>query len=94
MTGFLVSDCLVPCLRTEASVEEGLASGGDSLRAFILLFNDEVRVKKTSVDRFNFLEALNFFGSNLGLWPGLGLYQVLELVVAMLCLWNIVTFRK
>ena len=32
--------------------------------------NEKVRVKVTSVDRFSFIGALNYFGSNLGLWPG------------------------
>ena len=49
-----------------------------------LMFNEEVRVKRTSVDRFIFLDSLNYFGSNLGLWPGLGLYQILELCVGIL----------
>ena len=74
-----VSDCLLPCVRTEATVEEGTITKwevGQSM--FSLMFNDEVKVKKTSVDKFNFLDSLNFFGSNLGLWPGLGLYQILE----------------
>ena len=44
---------------------------------FSLTFNKEVRVKKTSVDKFSFMDSLNFFGSNLGLWPGLGLFQIL-----------------
>ena len=35
-------------------------------------------MKKTSVDRFSFMETLNMLGSNLGLWPGLGLLQLLE----------------
>ena len=43
-----------------------------------------MRVKKTSVDRFRFMDSLNFFGSNLGLWPGLGLYQILELLIGIL----------
>ena len=43
-----------------------------------LMFNQEVRVKRTSVDKFIFLDSLNYFGSNLGLWPGLGLYQLIE----------------
>ena len=50
---------------------------------FSLMFNDEVRVKKTSVDKFSFMDSLNFFGSNLGLWPGLGLYQILEGIVGI-----------
>ena len=35
-------------------------------------------MKKTSVDKFSFMDSLNFFGSNLGLWPGLGLFQILD----------------
>ena len=50
---------------------------------FNLVFNEDVRVKKTSVDKFSFVAALNFFGSNLGLWPGLGLYQILEGIVGI-----------
>ena len=38
-----------------------------------LHFEQNVRVMKTSVDQFDFMESLNLFGSNLGLWPGLGL---------------------
>ena len=45
---------------------------------FSLMFSDVVKVKKTSVDKFSFMDSLNFFGSNLGLGPGLGLYQILE----------------
>ena len=51
---------------------------------FSLIFNEKVRVKVTSVDQFSFMGALNYFGSNLGLWPGLGLYQMLELGVGIL----------
>ena len=75
-----MSDCLLPCLRTEATVKEGTASGGEELPTFYLLFNPEVRVTVTTVDKFKFLEALNFFGSNLGLWPGLGLYQMVSII--------------
>ena len=49
----------------------------------MLMFNEEVRVKKTSVDKFSFMDSLNFFGSNLGLWPGLGLFQLLEWIVGI-----------
>ena len=51
---------------------------------FSLIFSEKVRVKKTSVDQFSFMGSLNFFGSNLGLWPGLGLYQILEWMMGIL----------
>ena len=82
ITGFFQSDCLLPCLRTEVNIEEGEESIRLGRAYVVLYFNDKVRVKKTSVDRFSFLDSLNFFGSNLGLWPGMGLYQILEWIVA------------
>ena len=35
-------------------------------------------------DSFGLMESLNFLGSNLGLWPGLGLFQLLEGVIAII----------
>ena len=33
-------------------------------------------IDKITVDRIQLMESLNFFGSNLGLWPGLGIFQI------------------
>ena len=83
VNGLKVSDCLLPCVRTVATVEAGTVTKWGGLSTFSLMFNEEVRVKKTSVDKFNFMDSLNFFGSNLGLWPGLGLYQIIEWLVGI-----------
>ena len=93
-SGMRVSSCLQPCLRTVATVEEGTVGRGPWHSKFSLIFNTEVRLKKTSVDRFSFMDSLNFFGSNLGLWPGLGLFQILESMVGILLirqLWRKIT---
>ena len=66
-----------------ATVEEGTITEWDGESIFSLMFNEEVKVKKTSVDKFSFMDSLNFFGSNLGLWPGLGLYQIMEGMVGI-----------
>ena len=79
-----MSDCLKPCLITTASVEKGTSIFNGNYSMIGLMFNQEVRIKKTSVDKFIFLDSLNYFGSNLGLRPGLGLYQILELCVGIL----------
>ena len=85
--GIQVSDCLLPCLRTTATVRKKMTTtmpiedGNISLVSFN--FDNEVRVRKTTVDQFSFMDSLNFFGSNLGLWPGLGLHQILEWLVGM-----------
>ena len=63
---------------------EGIKTNFYGFSGVALTFNQDVRVKKTAVDQFSFMGSLNFFGSNLGLWPGLGLYQILELAVGIL----------
>ena len=83
--GILVSDCLPPCLITMATVEEGTKTNFFNTM-FSLVFNEKVRVKVTSVDQFSFKSSLNYFGSNLGLWPGLGLYQILERLTGFIML--------
>ena len=82
--GILVSDCLLPCLRTTATVRKKMTSmsfTGNTTVSFN--FDNEVRVRKTTVDQFSFMDSLNFLGSNLGLWPGLGLHQIIEWLVGM-----------
>ena len=41
-----------------------------------LIFNTEVATTEVTLDRFEFVESLNFLGSYLGLWPGMGLFLV------------------
>ena len=49
-----------------------------------IFFTIPRRIKTTVIkeDSFGLMESLNFLGSNLGLWPGLGLFQLLEGVIA------------
>ena len=88
--GILVSDCLLPCLRTTATVRKKMTSTmpfeGGNTTMVSFNFDNEVRVRKTSLDQFSFMVSLNFFGSNLGLWPGLGLYQILERLTGFIML--------
>ena len=43
-----------------------------------MAFDQKVKIKAIKVDKFNIFGAFNFLGSNLGLLPGMGLYQLLE----------------
>ena len=88
--GILETSCLLPCLRTSATVERKMTTAEDSTTLLSLNFDPDVRVKKTSVDEFSFMDCLNFFGSNLGLWPGLGLYQILERLLAFIIMSQVV----
>ena len=47
----------------------------------IIVFDSSVTISKTTVDRFNIMTSLNFFGSSLGLWPGLGIFQIVECII-------------
>ena len=49
----------------------------DTNQVFIA-YDGDIQKTRVTVDKFEFLESLNYLGSNLGLWPGLGLYQLLE----------------
>ena len=81
----MISDCLLPCLRTTATVRKKMTSISFTGNTMVVAFNfdNEVRVRKTSLNQFSSMDSPNFFGSNLGLWPGLGLHQILEWLVGM-----------
>ena len=75
------SDCKVPCSATFIKIKKGPQSHESSKDPHHILhiyFDDDVAITKISVDRFMIDEFLNFLGSNLGLWPGLGLFQLFE----------------
>ena len=55
----------------------------DTHKVFIA-YDGDIQKTRVTVDKFEFLESLNYLGSNLGLWPGLGLYQLLEGAVAFI----------
>ena len=61
---------------------------------FSFAFSDNVEIRKTTVDQFKFAESLNFLGSNLGLWPGMGLFQILEWIVVYNLFQKILMFFK
>ena len=75
--GTLTSTCPTPCNITHTNTV--LTSVNTHEKNDIrIVFDKKVLVTSTTVDRFNLMESLNFFGSNLGLWPGLGIFQLLE----------------
>ena len=78
--GTKVSDCLLPCRRTTLEVTAGPVSRSKGNYSFLSIgFSHSMEVKTITVDKFSFMFSLNLLGSNLGLWPGLGLYQIFEL---------------
>ena len=82
MSGYVEPDCKVPCLQTYVNVQDGPEQKSISNNSLLYFsFNQNITKELVTVDTFDFMEALNYLGSNLGLWPGLGLFQLLELAV-------------
>ena len=65
---------------TKMSVSSQLGNTHD----LFISYNGDIQTSTVTVDRIQFLKSLNYLGSNLGLWPGLGLYQLLEGAVAFI----------
>ena len=79
-SGSNTSDCKIPCVQTTTTVLEGamLRVDGDNRSLFYFTIDDKVMTDIVTVDKFNFNDFLNFLGSNMGLWPGMGIFQILE----------------
>ena len=89
-TGGRSSDCKIPCLRTKSTIIEGPSTtNGFNDTSLYFAFVDEVKTKSVTVDKFEVMEALNFLGSNLGLWPGMGIFQLVERVILITTLSNV-----
>ena len=82
-SGFLLSDCLLPCLRTTARVVKRFEYASES-PFFFLSFSPTVEVRKTRPEKLTIFDVLIPLGASLALWPGLGLYQILEWIYMML----------
>ena len=78
MQGVDHSDCPLPCMTTSTSVRRTASSKQTDYNStsVYLIFNTEVATTEVTLDMFEFVESLNFLGSYLGLWPGMGLFQV------------------
>ena len=74
-----MSDCKVPCTATSTTIMKGASSTPTyDKRQVYFAIDNSIKIKTISMDTFDFMTSLNFLGSNLGLWPGMGLFQMLE----------------
>ena len=51
---------------------------GDNMSSFYLTIDQKVKTEIVNVDEFKFNAFLNYLGANMGLWPGMGVFQILE----------------
>ena len=89
MSGTRPTSCLMPCESTVTRVTLGPVSESFNYTILRFTFPNQVTIKKVTVDKFAFMESLNFLGSNLGLWPGVGLFQMVEGVAALLVAYKV-----
>ena len=95
LVGGYLSDCKKPCLTTSVSISERSVS--EHLLPFhSIYFAIPTNISTTVVkeDTFQLMESLNFLGSNLGLWPGMGLFQLFEGAIALIVALKIVKSVK
>ena len=62
--------------------KRAVSTQSDNTHLLLIAYDGEFQTTRVTVDKFEFLETLNYLGSNLGLWPGLGLFQLIEGVAA------------
>ena len=95
MSGTFTSKCKVPCTTLLTTIEEGQSGSIDESMGenwFWLKFINDVEVEETTVDPVDIMISLNFLGSNLGLLPGMGLFQLLEGFVSLIILYKVYNF--
>ena len=79
--GILPSTCPTPCVSTTTHTVSGPIAANYKDSFIHIVFDQKITVEQTVVDSFSIMACLNFLGSNLGLWPGLGIFQILQLLV-------------
>ena len=81
MTGTTISDCLMPCTKTKieiVAVDEKFVVYKDS--TIDITFTRTVTVSKTDFPQFSIVKFLSALGGSIGLWLGLGVIQMLEIL--------------
>ena len=88
--GTSVSDCPVPCTTTIAIAKEEDVTTMEGGSAIDITFFDTILVTTTSFPTFSFSDALAKLGGAMGLWLGIGIMQVFEILLSlrqrMMCL--------
>ena len=78
MTGTEISACPRPC--TTTFTDTMLTRHEPSVKSTIIVitFDNNILVTRIKVDIFRMMQSLNYLGSELGLWPGLGIFQLIQ----------------
>ena len=98
LSGTNASPCFTPCNETQTYSVLTSVKNADKSEIISIVFDRRVMITNVTLDRFHLMESLNFFGSNLGLWPGLGIFQItkwlFENIVLKLNIANLLEFIR
>ena len=78
MIGTELSSCHTHCTTTFTDTMQTSTEQYPLGTGILISFDSSILVTRIKVDNFQLMESLNFLGSNLGLWPGLGIFQLLQ----------------
>ena len=80
--GYIKSACPIPCTQTQIKLNMLTTENWEGQPAVELIMSDKVMVTYNYYPEFSPVEALASLGGSLGLWLGLGVLQLLQLIVA------------
>ena len=92
--GYTKSFCPTPCQRTHVKVNKMVQDSYTGSPAVELVLSDKVMVTHNFYPKFSFVEALASLGGSLGLWLGLGVLQLLQLLITTCLSFFSTTFNK
>ena len=78
-SGLASSKCKLPCTRTSSTIHSVGKEFINGSMAVTIVFPEEITIEKTELIPLNILTSLAFLGSNMGLWLGFGILQIIEL---------------
>ena len=78
-SGLASSKCKLSCTRTSSTVHAVGKEFINGSMAVTIVFPEEITIEKTELIPLNILTSLAFLGSNMGLWLGFGILQIIEL---------------
>ena len=81
--GYIKSNCPRPCTQTQIKLNKLLTEKWPH-PSVELMFSDKVMVTYNYYPEFSLVEALASLGGSLGLWLGLGVLQLLQLLLSTL----------
>ena len=80
--GYIKSACPIPCTQTQIKLNKLITEKWDGAPSVELMLSDKVMVTHNYYPEFSPVEALASLGGSLGLWLGLGVLQLLQIIVA------------